>query len=577
MTETDPESVRRSPTAWAVLSCLWILVLAASYLPVLQAPLFEGDDPYWIDNAQKDSVLGLLLRNHFIGWRPVAALTFLVGTSDQLWLVHAVDLLLLAALLSAVLLVSRRALRLSFPLSLMAVTFAGLHPALEEVVPIPSSRADLLVALFGVLYLGSCVAQGKTFWRLTWLALALGSKENAFALVPAAFIYAFAKEWKHSRGRSSSGRGLPTPQRDAGQDSGIHVALLAALKRCFPDLLVTLVFFLGRWLVLGEIGGYAWDMKGALHLIPLDYLLGVVAPHTPFFFEQGRAVLAAMIAVLGGSTLLLLARKHSPVQLLLVSVLVLEALLYLASGLCFFRLLPLASAVFALWLAERASRDRLALACALVIGTTWSALHLASQPWQRLGTRAAIVGEFMATLRARIDQHPSASHVYVLDLPAAYLMSPLERRPCLFFGNKESVRTSTADWYQVKKSLVHPTMMGRIASLDHQDRNVYVLPMFMLQYDHLSDRHEARLDGPPDQGSVNLDITHCWAAFTMLVDPPMVSDFKADETSLSFSTGGLRKQPGRAWLLIGTELHPIPEKLTIHFHTRDTRPPRFRY
>ncbi len=161
--------------------------------------------------------------------------------------------------------------------------------------------------------------------------------------------------------------------------------------------------------------------------------------------------------------------------------------------------------------------------------------------------------------------------------PAAYLISPLERRPSLFFGNKESGRTSTADWYQVKQNLVHPTMMRRVASLDHQDRNVYVLPMFILQYDHLSDRHQARLDGPPDPGSVDLDLTHCWAAFTMLVDPPLVSNFKADETSLSFSTGALRKQPGRAWLLIGPDLHELPEKLTIHFYTHHSRPPRFRY
>ncbi|MFH0909871.1 MAG: tetratricopeptide repeat protein [bacterium] len=126
------------------------------------------------------------------GQRPVVILSYFFDRA--LWGLnpfgyHLTNLILhLAAVLALFSLLTL--LRSTAPPFAVALLF-GLHPVLTEAVQCPAFREDLLLGLFGLLYLSAAFARGPVLpvlLQVLALALALGSKESAIVL-PALLVW----------------------------------------------------------------------------------------------------------------------------------------------------------------------------------------------------------------------------------------------------------------------------------------------------------------------------------------------------------------------------------------------------
>jgi hypothetical protein len=144
--------------------------------------------PRWFD--------WLVSERHFIGYRPVAALSFLINwllTGHAPWAYRVTDLLLHAGSLLALVHLHQR-LTGHRPLwGLVPALLVAAHPATEEVVPFVARRSYLLASLFGALGLAvvhhAAEVSGRRRGVLGGLAgllltAALLSNEGAYVLLP---------------------------------------------------------------------------------------------------------------------------------------------------------------------------------------------------------------------------------------------------------------------------------------------------------------------------------------------------------------------------------------------------------
>ncbi|HEY8240759.1 MAG TPA: tetratricopeptide repeat protein [Kiritimatiellia bacterium] len=178
-----------------------LLLVALPYLAGLRHDFVYDDhgviveNQYLQDTAHVGDVLSLsVLRNPRVldGQRPVVILSYFLDRA--VWGLepfgyHLTNLLLhLAAVLSLFLLL--RLLHSSI-LPFFASLLFGLHPVLTEAVQCPAFREDLLLGLFGLLYLAAAFARGPVtpvVLQALALALALGSKESA-VMLPALLVW----------------------------------------------------------------------------------------------------------------------------------------------------------------------------------------------------------------------------------------------------------------------------------------------------------------------------------------------------------------------------------------------------
>ena len=144
-------------------------------------------------NVRQVLTLQVLRDKHVLdGQRPVVVLSYFLDRAvwgPKPFGFHLTNLLLhLAAVLSLFLL-----LRLFHEscLPFFAALLFGLHPVLTEAVQCPAFREDLLLGLFGLLYLAANFARGPVMpvlLQAVALAGALGSKESA-VVMPALLVW----------------------------------------------------------------------------------------------------------------------------------------------------------------------------------------------------------------------------------------------------------------------------------------------------------------------------------------------------------------------------------------------------
>ncbi|MBX2803007.1 MAG: hypothetical protein KTR31_35315 [Myxococcales bacterium] len=182
----------------------WLLVgllLVAGFLPYV---LLLGQLP-WGPDAAKWVELGSLERNgwwswavstkHFVGYRPVTALTFVLNhalTGYASVGYRAFDLALHLGTGALVWVVYRQLTGDRSAFVAVAVVLLFGHPATEEVVPYVARRSYLLATCFGLgalAILGRQVLRPGRGWLAAWgaglcLALAVLSNEVAYVLLP---------------------------------------------------------------------------------------------------------------------------------------------------------------------------------------------------------------------------------------------------------------------------------------------------------------------------------------------------------------------------------------------------------
>ena len=178
-----------------------LFLVALPYLSGLRHDFVYDDHGVIVENTflQDTANVGKVLSLHVLrdprvldGQRPVVILSYFLDRA--VWGLkpfgyHLTNLLLhLAAVLSLFLLL--RFLQDSCLPFFVSFLF-GLHPALTEAVQCPAFREDLLLGVFGLLYLAAAFARGPVLpvaLQALALTLALGSKESAVVL-PALLVW----------------------------------------------------------------------------------------------------------------------------------------------------------------------------------------------------------------------------------------------------------------------------------------------------------------------------------------------------------------------------------------------------
>jgi hypothetical protein len=182
-----------------------IALVVAVYLPTARLWPWGTDAERWLergDPARPGWAAWVFETRHFVGYRPVAALSY---AADALWIryppdSHWIDLGAMAAVIAGVVLLGRALVRpWSSPwrataAGLLAGAIVAFHPVLQEVVPYLPRRSYELAEGFGLL--GAwCFVEGLRRAPATWLLggwalpaslamfLACGSNEAIFPLV----------------------------------------------------------------------------------------------------------------------------------------------------------------------------------------------------------------------------------------------------------------------------------------------------------------------------------------------------------------------------------------------------------
>jgi hypothetical protein len=250
----------KRPGSEVVLSvfCLLVPVLLAvlAYLPILKS-FFTGTDAITlIESSRIDSFEDFLKTvsrplmdgtpfvNVALFYRPLATLSYALDYA--IWGLnpfgyHLANLILHALVTLAVAFLVRSLARDNVA-GLLAATIFAMHPILVESVPAVDRRHDLIAGLFVVVSLALFVRANHRerfgrLWQVLSLAsycLALGGKEIAVILPGLIFTYAAL---------------FQGPGR-------LRHRLAQALKITAPHAIVTLVYMMGRILVLDGIGGY---------------------------------------------------------------------------------------------------------------------------------------------------------------------------------------------------------------------------------------------------------------------------------------------------------------------------------
>ncbi|MEN0063263.1 MAG: hypothetical protein AAGA48_14005 [Myxococcota bacterium] len=230
------------------------------FLPIVFWLPWGADASKWIAWASIDSGgwwEGVTNRKHFVGYRPVAAFSYVVNhwtTGYAAWGYRGLDLLLHGLSSVLVALTARQWMAPRPPHRLDRATLLGVfvmvmvvlgHPAAEEVVPYSARRSYLLSLCFGlgsVLTFGSAVLAST---RIGWLGfgaaaalmgLAVLSNESAYVLVPLLPMVGLHLAW-------------------SSDPPGPHIR--RGLVGYLPTLGVTAVAIGLRYTVLGSLsGGY---------------------------------------------------------------------------------------------------------------------------------------------------------------------------------------------------------------------------------------------------------------------------------------------------------------------------------
>lgn len=382
------------------------VLLLLPYRWLLDALLLGPDSLVWarqvepaVDQGGLEGLRRLaeiVFSNHFgVFFRPLATLSFAVGSHPgSEWIVHLLDLLLVAALFLVIYHLARRLLGLSPPLALLGVVLFGLHPVLPHVIPYPSSRNDLMLAVFAALYLGMATARSATALRVLALVGALGSKEQGLVL-PVTFLLATALQVSGPPG----------------------VRLRHALGRARADLLVLLLFVALRQWVLGSLGGYESDQLGDRWFLPFGYLSGTL---TPAVYAVDLSLPLRVALVLVASTFLGVGAWFSarPFSRLCLIYLGFELSIHTFQGVVLMRQLYTAAALTCLVMLDQlAHRPRFGVALVCVLGLPWCLQSVVSQPWSGLKVLAEGTEEYVNALAAEVRKKPPGTiRVFCLDV-----------------------------------------------------------------------------------------------------------------------------------------------------------------
>jgi len=234
----------------AVAVAVAVLLTVLPYGALLGHVPWGPDSVKWLDRgslAYPQWFDWLVGRRHFIGYRPVAAATFLLNwltTGHTPWAYRLTDLMLHLVSLVALFDLYRVMTRDRGLWGLLAMILLAAHPATEEVVPFVSRRSYLLGAVFGLLALSSQIrglrSRGRVRWAwfgsvATCVALAGLSNEGAFVVVPLLPLIAVHETW-----------GQPLAPR-----------IRAVATSTGPALVATALVLARRVAVLGSLtGGY---------------------------------------------------------------------------------------------------------------------------------------------------------------------------------------------------------------------------------------------------------------------------------------------------------------------------------
>ncbi len=197
-------------------AALAALLAMALYAPTLGHDFVYDDHLAIVANpAVQTGAPALIVTSNFWGpteadriatWRPAVTATFAadVALADALapghsaaWM-HGLNVLIFAALCAALWSLCH-ALGASPGAATAAALLLAFHPAASEACVWLVARADLMLALFGLLYLRAHV-RDRHGAALGWLALALLSKETALVLPAVAAL------WKVARARHGGER-----------------------------------------------------------------------------------------------------------------------------------------------------------------------------------------------------------------------------------------------------------------------------------------------------------------------------------------------------------------------------------
>ena len=255
-------TTRRVSLFIAVLPCLLAVLVHRDVFGLAYTGI---DAPAWVADTCGNTMDGwrwCLFEKHFVGYRPLTALSYAIGslvhgTSPLGY--HSFDLLLFAGLVAATQWVSR-GLGASAIASSLGAALVAVHPLALEVVPVLARRGDLIATLASLVAFGA-------FWRGHYLAAAaltfaaLAAKETSFAVLPVLGLVALMAPGSMDRpGRSR------------------------ALKGLSWSLAVVPIVFLLRYGALGEwFGGYPKIEDVSTFRIVLEGYLGLVVPYSGSF------------------------------------------------------------------------------------------------------------------------------------------------------------------------------------------------------------------------------------------------------------------------------------------------------
>lgn len=239
----DSAGVRSAYALALAAVCLWAVW---PWRVIVNVFPWRLDATRWIGRGAYDAANWwewVFLRKHFIGYRPVAALSYtlnplLLGWDAWAW--RLVDFSLHAGVVALVALVFRQIGGHRIASIIAALLFAA-HPAVEEVLTYAARRSYTLATVFGLLALWLIgmawtsrgrVAAGWSAGAAVAMLVGLLSNEISYVLVVVAAMLGGHAWWQ----RACSARG--------------------AVARLAPMAATTLVALVLRQLVLGRLGGY---------------------------------------------------------------------------------------------------------------------------------------------------------------------------------------------------------------------------------------------------------------------------------------------------------------------------------
>ncbi|MCB9687375.1 MAG: hypothetical protein H6738_13765 [Alphaproteobacteria bacterium] len=228
------ERVRRwGPHALIVLGCVLPWLALVNVLP------WGADSTKWIGRGslQVDWWNWVFFKKHFVGYRPVTALSYVLNhltTGYAAWGYRLTDLALHAAGMLGLLALWRSWTRDRSWLGLLPVLLVLAHPATEEVVPYPTRRSYLLATCFGLWaavaharMLATDRVRAATGWSLLVAGLfgvAVLSNEVAYAIGPVMLLAGLIAPSPLNRGRALLGL-TPTVAVGAGAVLARHAVL----------------------------------------------------------------------------------------------------------------------------------------------------------------------------------------------------------------------------------------------------------------------------------------------------------------------------------------------------------------